>query len=125
MTPPGPAFSASILALAFTAGPAAAGIVDGVYGDTEGCLYAATGESDGAEIFVLLNDDGVTTAVSRCVFTGPGREVGGAVRVMADCHEEGSPAPTPRELTLTPDHGGITIGFDDGSRWGPLMRCGR
>ena len=38
---------------------------------------------------------------------------------------DSSMATTPRELTLTPDNGGYTISFPDGTRWGPLMRCGQ
>ncbi len=113
-----------LLTVLFATGPAAAaGIVDGTYGDKEGCLYATTGESSGADIFFLLNAEGVTTAVSYCAFQGEGQQVGGAVRVKADCREEGSPDPAPTELTLTPDNGGFTVGLEDGTRWGPLMRC--
>ncbi|WP_411035672.1 hypothetical protein [Shinella sp. BYT-45] len=107
------------------AGPAgaAADIVDGSYGDQEGCRYAETGESSGADFFFLLRKDGVTTAASHCEFKGEGRKVGGATVVPAECHEEGSDEPTSHELTLTPDSGGYTVSFPDGTRWGPLMRC--
>ena len=108
----------------FLAGPAgAAAVVDGNYGDKEGCLYSETGESSGSDIFFLLNREGVTTAVSYCAFKGDGRKVGGATMISAECHEEGSTEATPYEMTLTPDHGGYTVGFADGTRWGPLMRC--
>ncbi|GLR51165.1 hypothetical protein KYK30_30285 [Shinella yambaruensis] len=104
------------------AGPAgaAADIVDGSYGDAEGCRYAETG---GADFFFLLNKDGVTTAASYCAFKGEGNRVGGATKVAAECHEEGYEETTPYELTLTPDGGGYTVSFPDGTRWGPLMRC--
>ncbi|CAK7257379.1 MULTISPECIES: hypothetical protein [unclassified Shinella] len=107
------------------AGPAgaAADIVDGSYGDAEGCRYAETGESSGADFFFLLNKDGVTTAASYCAFKGEGNRVGGATKVAAECHEEGYEEATPYELTLTPDGGGYTVSFPDGTRWGPLMRC--
>ncbi|WLR91589.1 hypothetical protein [Shinella zoogloeoides] len=122
--PPGPALSALLLGIAL-AGPAgaAADIVDGSYGDKEGCHYAETGESSGADFFFLLNKEGVTTAASYCEFKGEGKKVGGASVVAAECHEEGSEDVTPNELTLTPDGGGYTVSFPDGTRWGPLMRC--
>ena len=40
----------------------AAQFLDGAYGNKEGCTYAKTGESSGADVFLLLNDEGVTTA---------------------------------------------------------------
>lgn len=114
---------ALLLGLAL-AGPAgAADLVDGSYGDEDGCHYAETGESSGADFFFLLNKEGVTTAASYCAFKGEGKPAGGATKVAAECHEEGSEDVTPYELTLTPEGGGYTISFPGGSRWGPLMRC--
>lgn len=110
------------LALADPAG-ATADIVDGSYGDKDGCLYSETGETSGSDIFFLLNKEGVTTAVSYCEFKGDGKQVGGATKIAAECHEEGSEDVTLYELTLTPDKGGYTVSFPDGARWGPLMRC--
>ncbi|MCR6501449.1 hypothetical protein MUO32_20645 [Shinella sp. CPCC 101442] len=108
-------------AFAGTAG-AAADIVDGSYGNAEGCHYSKTGESSGADVFFLLNKEGVTTAASYCEFKGTSK-VGGATIVKAECSEEGMTETTPHELTLTHDNGGYTISFPDGTRWGPLTRC--
>ena len=47
-------------------------------GDKEGCHYATTGQSSGADLFFLLNKEGVTTAASYCEFKGEGKQVGGA-----------------------------------------------
>ena len=107
------------------AGPAvaAADIVDGSYGNKEGCQYAATGDSSGADFFFLLNKEGVTTAASYCEFKGEAKQVDGATVVPAECHEEGYEETTPYDLTLTPENGGYTISFPDGTRWGPIMRC--
>ena len=105
------------------AGTAAAGVVDGSYGNKEGCNYAETGESSGADVFFLLNGEGITTAASYCEFKGEGRKAGAATTVPAECHEEGSEEATPYELTLTPENGGYTVSFPDGTRWGPLARC--
>ncbi|WP_313664362.1 hypothetical protein [Shinella sp.] len=101
---------------------AAADIVDGSYGN-KGCLYSETGESSGADVFFILNKEGVTTAASYCEFKREARKVGGATVVAAECSDEGSEEPTPYELTLTPDDGGYTVSFPDGTRWGPLARC--
>ena len=111
------------LGLALAGPVGAAGIVDGSYGTAEGCHYAQTGESSGADLFFLLNAEGVTTAVSYCEFKGEGQKAGDATKVTADCHEEGSTQATPYELTLTPANGGYTIDFPDGTHWGPLARC--
>jgi len=113
----------ALFAITLAGAASAADIVDGTYGDKEGCRYAETGESSGADIFFLLDSEGVTTAVSYCEFKGEGKSVGGATKVAADCHEEGSEETTPSEMTLTPDSGGYTVSFPDGTRWGPLMRC--
>ena len=113
----------ALLACLALASPAAADIVDGSYGDTEGCRYAETGESSGADFFFLLDGKGVTTAMSYCEFKGEGRKDGEATVVPAECHEEGSEEATPYDLTLTPEKGGYAIAFPDGTRWGPLMRC--
>jgi hypothetical protein len=110
------------IALAGSAG-AAADLVDGSYGNKEGCHYAETGESSGADFFFLLNKEGVTTAASFCEFKGDGKQVDGATKISAECHEEGYEETTPHELTLTPESGGYTVSFPDGTRWGPLMRC--
>jgi hypothetical protein len=107
------------------AGPAgaAADVIDGSYGDKEGCRYAETGESSGADFFFLLNKEGVTTAVSYCEFKREGKQIGGVTKVAAECHEEGYEETTLHELTLTPEGGGYSVSFPDGTRWGPLMRC--
>jgi hypothetical protein len=116
-----------ILGLTLAAGPvgAAADIVDGSYGDEAGCHYARTGESSGSDAFFLLTKDAVTTAASHCEFTGEGKQVGGAITIASQCHEEGYTETTQYELTLTPDNGGFTVSFPDGTRWGPIMRCGK
>ena len=110
------------IALAGSAG-AAADLVDGSYGNKEGCHYTETGESSGADFFFLLNKEGVTTGASFCEFKGDGKQVDGARKIAAECHEEGYEETTPHELTLTPESGGYTVSFPDGTRWGPLMRC--
>ncbi|WLS03045.1 hypothetical protein [Shinella oryzae] len=102
---------------------AVADIVDGSYGNKEGCLYSETGESSGADVFFLLNKEGVTTAASYCEFKGEARKVGGATVVTAECNDEGAQEPASVEVTLTPDDGGYTVSFPDGTRWGPLARC--
>ena len=67
---------ALLLGLAL-AGPAgAADLVDGSYGDEEGCHYAETGETSGADFFFLLNKEGVTTAASYCAFTTDQKRTG-------------------------------------------------
>ena len=107
------------------AGPAgaAADVIDGSYGDKEGCHYAETGESSGTDFFFLLNKEGVTTAASYCEFKGEGKQVGGVTKITAECHEEGYEETTPHELTLTPEGSGYIVSFPDSTRWGPLMRC--
>ena len=40
--------------------------IGGSYGSKEGCVYAKTGESSGADDFTLLTPDAVTTSVFSC-----------------------------------------------------------
>lgn len=102
---------------------AATDIVDGSYGNKEGCHYAETDESSGADVFFLLNKEGVTTAASYCEFKGEGKKTGNVTVVTAECSDEGSEEPASYELTLTPGKNSYTISFPDGTRWGPLARC--
>lgn len=103
---------------------AQAAIVDGSYGDAEGCRYGATGRLPDTDIYMLLTPDRVTSTASECIFVGQGRQIGGATVIDADCSEEGYEETKTLELTLTPDSAGFTIRLPDGTRWGPLMRCG-
>lgn len=96
--------------------------LDGAYSNKEGCIYAKTGESSGADVFFLLTDKGVTTATAVCEFTSTatGTKTGLTIKTQCDAEGELDPIDT---MTLTKSPKGYAIGMTDGTRWGPLPKC--
>ncbi|KQR69229.1 hypothetical protein [Rhizobium sp. Leaf341] len=103
---------------------AAPSFLDGAYGDAEGCAYALTSESSGADVFFLLNDEGITTATAYCQFEGTAKKTPSGFSVRTQCDAEGEVGP---KETVALDRGakGYTIRFKDGTTWGPLSQCRR
>jgi hypothetical protein len=117
------AIASAILAAMPVAAPArAATFLDGAYGSKEGCTYAKTGESSGADDFLLLNDEGVTTSVSACEFKGAAKKTANGFTVKAQCDAEGESGPEDT-ATLTRSAKGYTISFPDGTKLGPMPKC--
>lgn len=96
--------------------------LDGAYGNREGCIYARTGESSGADLFFLLNDEGVTTAASFCEFKSAAAKTATGFTIKAQCDAEGETGPV-HTMTLTKSAKGYTITARDGTKWGPLPKC--
>ncbi|MDP9838970.1 hypothetical protein J2T09_003742 [Neorhizobium huautlense] len=96
--------------------------LDGAYGNKEGCTYASTGESSGADVFFLLNDEGVTTAASFCEFKSTASKTSTGFTIKAQCDAEGEIGPV-HTMTLTKSAMGYTITARDGTKWGPLPKC--
>jgi hypothetical protein len=105
-----------------TASADAAAFLDGAYGSKEGCIYARTGESSGADDFFLLNDDGITTSVSTCDFRGEANKTATGFDIQAECEADGE-AGSLDTATLTRSSKGYTVSFPDGTKWGPLAKC--
>ena len=96
--------------------------LDGAYGEKEGCHYSRTGESSGADVFFLLNDEGITTSTAYCAFSGTPEKTSSGFRVNTQCESEGEKGD--REMVdLTKSTKGYTIRFKDGTSWGPLPKC--
>jgi hypothetical protein len=105
---------------------AAPTFLDGAYGNKEGCLYARTGTSSGADEFFVLNDEGITTAVSYCQFAGEPTKTATGFTISAHCTaegEEGDDASATETVALDRSAAGYTIRFKDGTTWGPLAQC--
>ncbi|CAN7424191.1 hypothetical protein [Neorhizobium sp. LjRoot104] len=116
-------FASAVLAAMSAALPArAATFLDGAYGSKEGCIYARTGESSGADDFLLLNDEGVTTSVSACEFKGPPKKTANGFTIKAQCDAEGEIGPED-SATLTKSAKGYTVSFPDGTKLGPMPKC--
>ncbi|WP_186397416.1 hypothetical protein [Stappia sp. TSB10GB4] len=121
------------LALLLAVAPAAADTtaIEGRYGDAEGCALTAEGAAEGAEggavtgadFFFLMDDEGISTAVSYCAFSPERRMRANGLEILAQCHEEGEEEVTPFTLTLRREGEGYLVAFPDGMTWGPLMRC--
>jgi hypothetical protein len=114
---------ATVLCLAMATGSVnAAAFLDGAYGSKEGCIYARTGESSGADDFMLLNDEGITTSVSTCDFRGEAKKTATGFTIQAECEADGEEGSLDT-ATLTKSNKGYTVTFPDGTKWGPLAKC--
>lgn len=115
--------ASTVLAAISIAVPAkAATFLDGAYGSKEGCIYARTGESSGADDFLLLKDDGVTTSVSACEFKGMPKTTANGFTIKAICEADGEVGPEDT-ATLTRSAKGYTVSFPDGTKLGPMPKC--
>ena len=103
---------------------AAPTFLDGAYGNAEGCIYAKTGESSGADAFFLLNDEGITTATAYCQFEGTAVKTASGFSIRTQCDAEGEVGPK-ETVALDRSATGYTIRFNDGTTWGPLSQCRR
>jgi hypothetical protein len=111
---------------------AAPTFLDGAYGNKEGCLYARTGTSSGADSFFVLNDEGITTATAYCQFEGSATPTAKGFTIRTRCTaegetdsgaSEGGDAPAQETVALDRSAAGYTIRFEDGTTWGPLAQC--
>ncbi|MGE7367861.1 hypothetical protein ACQKKX_02170 [Neorhizobium sp. NPDC001467] len=96
--------------------------LDGAYGNKEGCAYARTGESSGADVFFLLNAEGITTATAFCAFKDRPMTTAGGFKIKTQCESEGESGAV-ETVDLTKSARGYIIAFKDGTRWGPLPKC--
>lgn len=103
---------------------AAPTFLDGAYGDAEGCAYARTGETSGADTFFLLNDEGITTATAYCQFEGTATKTAKGFSIRTQCDAEGDVGPK-ETVALDKSAKDYTIRFKDGTTWGPLSQCRR
>ncbi len=79
-------------------------------------------ESSGADDFLLLNDEGVTTSVSACEFKGAAKKTANGFTIKAQCDAEGETGPEDT-ATLTKSAKGYTVSFPDGTKLGPMPKC--
>ncbi|AYD01929.1 hypothetical protein [Neorhizobium sp. NCHU2750] len=96
--------------------------LDGAYGDKDGCIYSKTGDTSGDDDFFLLNDQGITTAVSTCDFHGAATKTDTGFTIDAECEADGE-AGSEDIATLTRSDKGYTVSFPDGTKWGPYPKC--
>ena len=93
------------------------------YGSKEGCIYAKTGDSSGADAFFLLTKDSVTTSTAQCTFGKLVSNKAGTIKAHATCESEGEDGGD-EIVTLTPaGKSAYTVDFDDGSHWGAAKQC--
>jgi hypothetical protein len=101
---------------------AASPFLDGAYGTKDGCIYHKTGQSSGADDFLLLDDDGITTSVSTCDFQGSATKTDKGFTIKAECEADGE-AGSLETATLTKSAKGYTVTFPDGTKLGPMPKC--
>lgn len=98
--------------------------IGGNYGSKEGCIYAKTGESSGADDFVLLTPDALTTSVFYCEFKKIIKKNGDAFTVSGSCQAEGEENGADQTIDISrADKSSYRVHFDDGTKLGPLKKC--
>jgi hypothetical protein len=98
--------------------------IGGNYGSKEGCVYAKTGESSGADSFMLLTPDAVTTSTSYCEFKKIIKTSGDSFTVSAACQAEGEDSSADETMDIShADKNSYRILFEDGTKLGPLKKC--
>jgi hypothetical protein len=111
-----------LIMIAFSPVAQAAKFLDGAYGSKDGCIYAKTGDSSGADDFLLLTDERVTTSVSVCDFKGAATKTANGFTIKAECDAEGEKSPS-ETATITKSAKGYTVSFADGTKLGPMPKC--
>lgn len=98
--------------------------LDGSYGNTDGCLYDRTGDTNGSDNFFLMTAQAITTSASYCEFKTVDASTADGFRATVTCQEEGSEDGSDFKLAVSRSGtDAYTIKFDDGTTWGPLQRC--
>ncbi|KAB0676536.1 hypothetical protein [Aureimonas leprariae] len=110
-----------LLGLATAAG-AAEPFPGGTFGEKDGCRYARTGESSGADDFLFLNAEGITSSTAFCALKKATAKGKGAFALVLACETEGeSGGDETGSATLKNDAWTVTL--EDGTHWGPIKRC--
>ena len=110
------------LAAAATAQAAESAFPGGSFGEAEGCRYARTGDSSGADSFLLLNAEGITTSVATCALKKAVKRNASTYDLTIACESEGESGGD-ESAKATLGKKGWTIRVEDGTVWGPLPRC--
>jgi hypothetical protein len=111
-----------LIVTTFSPAANAAKFLDGAYGSKDGCIYSKTGESSGADDFLLLTDERVTTSVSVCDFKGTATKTATGFTIKAECDAEGEKSPA-ETATIIKSAKGYTVTFPDGTKLGPMPKC--
>jgi hypothetical protein len=99
--------------------------IKGSYGNKDGCAYAKSGESTGADNFFLLTSEAITTAASYCEIKKVLKTEGKNFTATVSCQAEGEEDESEDTAKITSGPKGYTIGFtsDAAIKWGPLPLC--
>ncbi|MER9710437.1 hypothetical protein [Mesorhizobium sp. M0213] len=118
-----PVTSVSTAVLILAAGPAAAGVLTGSYGNDVGCAGVVAGYQDGDD-YVVLTADGIETYGSGCRFVQRLTTTAGTQLLSSSCFaegEEGSTTDIVKVANKGEDGFFVTIpGLDE---IGPLKSC--
>ena len=93
----------------------------GTFGEREGCRYAKTGESSGADEFLLLNAEGITSSTAFCALKKATTKGKSAYALVLSCETEGESGEESGTATYKND--AWTVRLEDGTVWGPIKRC--
>jgi hypothetical protein len=110
------------MALVATSVRAADSFPGGVFGQADGCRYAKTGESSGADDFLLIDRDAITTSVAVCQIKKATMEGASAAKLVLSCESEGESGDD-EAATASLRNGAWTVRLADGTVFGPAKRC--
>lgn len=97
--------------------------IGGIYGDAEGCARA-NDSGTGSEVHFLLTPEGFSSRATSCKFRSMEADAGGSFTADSLCSYEGEENGIPKMVVIRPEGDATyTIGFPDGSNWGPLAKC--
>lgn len=98
--------------------------IGGNYGSKEGCVYAKTGESSGADDFILLTPDALTTSVFACDFKKIVKKGADGFTVAGSCQADGEDGDQEQKIQISRvDKNSYRVSFDDGTKLGPIKKC--
>lgn len=98
--------------------------IGGNYGSKEGCVYAKTGDSSGADDFLLLTPNSITTSVFACDFKKILKKDGDSFTVSGSCQADGEDGNDDQKIQVSrADKNSYRVSFDDGTKLGPIKKC--
>ncbi|MBB3996425.1 hypothetical protein [Aureimonas pseudogalii] len=112
----------AILAMPSSGAGAADGFPGGTFGQRDGCRYAKTGESSGADDFLLIDREAITTSTAVCHIRKVVMTSARAATLTLAC-ESGDETGGEEAASATLKNGAWTVRLSDGTSFGPAKRC--
>lgn len=111
-----------MLLLWATAAQAADSFPGGTFGEAAGCRYARTGDSSGADDFLLIDRKAITTSVAVCRIKRATMSGSSSAKLVLSCESEGESGGDETAVAAL-RKGAWTVTLADGTVFGPAKRC--